>query len=217
MLFTLVYLQLIGHLRLGLLSVDLNVVGCFLQLIVPLGLCHLDLVLVLSRDFLLHCVGFLQRHRDTETQRHRDTETQRHRDTETTKQQWTSKKTWSMGITLEYEALFPLVKKPPTPKICLFSAMWTYRVIAQSQVTWLGRIPHPDYSISLVLGLSNASVFLHLGRATLSQGVQVILHPRGEGKTHMFVHGRLWNPAVQCGYRGWVRGSTWSSWTSLSV
>jgi len=42
---------------------------------------------------------------------------------------------------------------------------------------------HPDHSISLVLGLSNAGVFLHLGCSSLSQRVQIILRVTGGKRT----------------------------------
>lgn len=54
------HLELVGQVRLGLAGVDLNVVGSLLQLIVPLRLCHLDLIQVLGRELLLLCLGFLQ-------------------------------------------------------------------------------------------------------------------------------------------------------------
>lgn len=37
---------------------------------------------------------------------------------------------------------------------------------------------HPDYSISLVLGLPNSSVFLNLSRPSFPQRMQVVLHAR---------------------------------------
>lgn len=37
---------------------------------------------------------------------------------------------------------------------------------------------HPDHSISLVLGLPNASVFLNLSRPSFPQRMQVVLHTR---------------------------------------
>lgn len=36
-------------------------------------------------------------------------------------------------------------------------------------------LSHPDHSVSLVLGLSDASVFLNLSRPSLPQGMQIIL------------------------------------------
>lgn len=36
-------------------------------------------------------------------------------------------------------------------------------------------VSHPDHSVSLVLGLSDASVFLNLSRPSLPQGMQIIL------------------------------------------
>lgn len=37
---------------------------------------------------------------------------------------------------------------------------------------------HPDHSISLVLGLPNASVFLNLSRPAFPQRMQIVLHKR---------------------------------------
>lgn len=65
----LVHLELVGHLRLSLFGVHFNIISCLFQLVVSLGLGHVDLIPVLGRDFLLHRVSLLQG--DTERNRER--------------------------------------------------------------------------------------------------------------------------------------------------